>query len=214
MPDSGRRAVSRILLFIDYWNLQLTMNEKLRGVSNPDPRFKFDWHKLPQWLIKETSDVLGEDRGNYVGTRIYASYNPLSPGSSKFKGWASTWLDRQPGIQVNLRERRIKNPPKCPSCYQQVGECPHCKGRMVGSEEKGVDTLIATEMIRLAWEDTYDVAVLVTLDADFIPAVEFLDQKGKKVIQGGFPPKGQGLAKACWASLDLFAKRAEFERTV
>ena len=85
---------------------------------------------------------------------------------------------------------------------------------MVGTEEKGVDTLIATEMIRLAWEDTYDVAVLVTLDADFIPAVEFLDQKGKKVIQGGFPPKGQGLAKACWASLDLFAKRAEFERTV
>jgi len=84
---------------------------------------------------------------------------------------------------------------------------------LAGTVEKGVDTAIATDMIRLAWEDAYEVAVLVSSDADLVPAVEFLDLKGRKVIQAGFPPKGVSLATACWASFDLFPQRAEFLRT-
>ena len=67
-------------------------------------------------------------------------------------------------------------------------------------------------MIRLAWEDAYDIAVLVSSDSDFVPVVEFLDLRGKKVVQAGFPPVGSHLAKACWASFDLFERRSEFER--
>jgi uncharacterized LabA/DUF88 family protein len=208
------QASTRILVMVDYWNLQLTMNEKVRLVTGAsDPRFKFDWRKLPAWLVNQASKELGVSTATYVGTRIYASYNPLSPGSTKFKHWATTWLDRQAGIQVFLRERRLKAPPKCSSCHQRIEDCPHCQNRLAGTEEKGVDTLIATEMIRLAWEGSYDAVVLVTLDADLVPAVEFLDQKGRKVIQAGFPPKGQDLATSCWASFDLFAERKEFERT-
>ena len=44
---------------------------------------------------------------------------------------------------------------------------------MRGTEEKGVDTHIATAMISLAWIDNYDVGVLVSSDRDFIPVVEF-----------------------------------------
>jgi uncharacterized LabA/DUF88 family protein len=76
-----------------------------------------------------------------------------------------------------------------------------------------VDTLIATDMIRLAWEDAYDVAVLATSDSDLVPAVKFLDLKGRKVIQAGFLPIGRDLATACWASFDVYAGRAEIERT-
>ena len=42
--------------------------------------------------------------------------------------------------------------------------------------EKGVDTYIATDMIRLAGEDAYDMAVLASLDGNLVPAVEFLNQ--------------------------------------
>ena len=70
-------------------------------------------------------------------------------------------------------------------------------------EEKGVDTAIATDMISLAWEDAYDVGVLVTSDQDLVPAVEFLDKKGKVIIQAGFPPHGRRLANASWASFDI-----------
>jgi uncharacterized LabA/DUF88 family protein len=79
-------------------------------------------------------------------------------------------------------------------------------------EEKGIDTAIVTDMIRLAREDAYDVAILVSSDSDFIPAVEFLDQRGLKVIQAGFPPQGHDLAGPSWASFDLYERRREFER--
>ena len=67
-------------------------------------------------------------------------------------------------------------------------------------------------MIRLAWEDAYDIAVLASSDADLVPAVRFLDQKGRKVIQAGFPPTGVQLATSCWASFDMFRHREEFRR--
>lgn len=87
-------------------------------------------------------------------------------------------------------------------CYNQTETLP----------EKGVDTLIATDMIRLAWEEAYDVAVLASLDSDLKPAVEFLNLKGRKVVQAGFPPSGVDLATACWASFDVFPNRKEIER--
>ena len=74
---------------------------------------------------------------------------------------------------------------------------------MIGTVEKGIDTAITTDMIRLAWEDAWDVAILVSSDHDFIPVVEFLSSKGKRVINVYLPPKGINLARTCWASIDL-----------
>ncbi len=83
---------------------------------------------------------------------------------------------------------------------------------MVATEEKGVDTLIATDMIRLAWEDAYDVAVLATSDSDLVPAVKFLGLRARKVIQAGFPPLGVELATASWASFDVAPHLDELRR--
>ncbi len=83
---------------------------------------------------------------------------------------------------------------------------------MAGTIEKGVDTAIVTDMIRLAWEAAYDVAILVSSDADLVPAVEFFDQKGIRTIQAGFPPLGSHLSKACWGTIDVFAFRNEISR--
>ncbi len=83
---------------------------------------------------------------------------------------------------------------------------------MRGAKEKGVDVQIATDMITLAWENTYDIAVLVSADSDFVPLAEFLKTKGKKVVHGQFPPKGAELAQKCWAPIDLTAIRQTFRR--
>ena len=85
---------------------------------------------------------------------------------------------------------------------------------MRGTEEKGVDTSVVTDMISLAWEDNYDVAVLVSADKDFIPVAEFLERKGKKVLHGAFPPKGSELTRKCWGSIDLKKERGKFEQYV
>jgi uncharacterized LabA/DUF88 family protein len=55
---------------------------------------------------------------------------------------------------------------------------------MRGTEEKGVDVRIATDMIMLAWVDSYDIAILVSSDSDFVPVASFLQTKVKKIIHG------------------------------
>ena len=90
--------------------------------------------------------------------------------------------------------------------------CCYCGERLSLTEEKGVDVAIATDMIKLAWEDAYDWAVLVSSDRDFIPAVEFLNAKGRKVLHAGFPPRGSHLATRCWGSLDLRPHLGRLER--
>jgi uncharacterized LabA/DUF88 family protein len=63
--------------------------------------------------------------------------------------------------------------------------------------EKGVDVRLAVEMIRLARENRYDVAYLLSSDTDLVPAVEEVHSFNKKVVYVGMP-KGQsfGLTKA------------------
>ncbi len=46
-------------------------------------------------------------------------------------------------------------------------------------EEKGVDTSLAVDMVALV--DTYDVAILISGDADMIPSVEYVKSRGKSV---------------------------------
>jgi len=78
--------------------------------------------------------------------------------------------------------------------------------------EKGVDTAIVTDMVALAWQGAYDIAVLASSDSDFIPAVELLDQRGLKVVQAGFPPVGDELRRACWGQIDVFKGHADLAR--
>ena len=83
---------------------------------------------------------------------------------------------------------------------------------MRGTHEKGVDTLIATDMIRLAWEGAYDVGILVSSDADYVPVVRFLDTKNTKVVHAGFGTTGHHLAKESWCSIDIGSFKSEFSR--
>ena len=47
--------------------------------------------------------------------------------------------------------------------------------------QKGVDVDLATDMVRFACMGSYDVAILVSGDCDFVPAVEKVKEQGKRV---------------------------------
>lgn len=206
-----RGSLPRIRVFIDYWNLQLTLNAKEESITGQqDYRFKIDWRAFPAWVAGEAAKIAQVTDCTYEGSIIYASYNPTS--DPPFRKWLTTWLDRQPGIQVVALERRPKMPPTCSICHTLMENCPNCGTKIVGTVEKGVDTAPVTDMIRLAWEDSYDIGVIVSSDSDFVPVVQFLDSRGRKIIQGGFPPIGMHLATACWGSFDLFPLREQFRR--
>ncbi len=213
LPSSAPKM--RVRVFVDYWNFQLSLNAreaKRRGVD--DYRFEIDWQKLGPWLARKACAVVNCAQGehSFDGVIIYTSFDPSNPQGVKFRGWAEGWLDRQPGIQVHCRPRHRRSDIACPICHESIVDCPHCGKRMRSTIEKGVDTLIATDMIRLAWENAYDLGVLATSDSDLVPAVEFLNLRGRKIVQAGFPPIGIDLATACWGSFDVFADRKEIER--
>jgi uncharacterized LabA/DUF88 family protein len=214
MPDI-REPLPRIKVFVDYWNFQLSLNSlEAADRKLDDYRFPIDWQKLGNWLARNSCTVVGIDpvHHTYEGVIIYSSFNPRTAEGKKFRAWATNWLDRQPGVDVKCFERVAKGLPKCPSCHREIGQCPHCQDDIKATTEKGVDTMIATDMIRLAWEEAYDIAVLASSDSDLVPAVAFLNEKGRKVVQAGFPPRGVELATACWGSFDVYPKRKEIER--
>ena len=208
----ARTKRDRIRVFVDFWNLQLTLNKKesaQTGKSNAI--FEIDWASFPRVLAAEAARIVGSSEFSYDGTIVYASYK-VGASDVPLKKWLTHWLDRQPGIQVVVRERHPKRSPTCPSCKRTISQCPFCNERISATEEKGIDTAMVTDMIRLAWEDAYDVGVVVSSDSDFVPAVELLDSRGLKIVQAGFPPLGLDLATSCWASFDVFLLRDQFRR--
>ena len=58
-----------------------------------------------------------------------------------------------------------------------------------GYHEKGVDVLMAVDLLIGAYEDLYDTAVLVSSDTDLIPAIAKVRAMGKKVEYIGFSSK-------------------------
>jgi uncharacterized LabA/DUF88 family protein len=62
-------------------------------------------------------------------------------------------------------------------------------------EEKGVDTSLAVDMVALL--DTYDVAIVISGDADMIPSIEYAKSRGKTVgvtefVRGARPDSQRG----------------------
>ncbi len=53
--------------------------------------------------------------------------------------------------------------------------------------EKGVDVWMAVDIVTHAYSNIFDVAVLVSGDSDFVPAIEAVQDFGKKVINVCFP---------------------------
>lgn len=52
--------------------------------------------------------------------------------------------------------------------------------------EKGVDVMLATDLVVRAYQDHYDTAILVSGDGDFYPAIQAVKDRGKQVEVAAF----------------------------
>jgi len=159
-------------VFIDFWNFQLNWNERAGGD-------RIDWPAVPRVLVDEarkkleaagiTEDLTLEE------TLVYASVNPEKEGP--LRNFLEGFLDRQPSFRVKIRERKSKlRKIHCSSCGRDNERC-ECGEPFMWAPEKGVDTAIVTDLLSLAADDAYSVAILLSSDADHIPAVEFVQSK-------------------------------------
>lgn len=187
----------KVRIFIDYWNLQLEWNKQTGKAP-------LAWDRLPQVLTKEAMRVASVDEYQYEGTWVYASVNTPAEDEGRLRAWLDTYLDRQAGVNVKVRERSAK--PRsihCRACKGTFQDCPLCGAQLKKSTEKGVDAAIITDLFSLAWENAYTFAILVSSDGDYVPAVEKLQEKGLKIINATWRNIGHQLAKTCWASVEL-----------
>ena len=68
-------------------------------------------------------------------------------------------------------------------------ETPYLEVRLGGTKlaqggvpvEKGIDVMLVTDLLHFAWNDLYDIAVLVSGDADFAYALQAIKNMGKHV---------------------------------
>jgi len=83
--------------------------------------------------------------------------------------WPDTHREQQEFLDV-LR--------KTPYLELRLGSTKMGQG---GPVERGIDIMLATDMLHFAWNDLYDVAVLVSGDSDFAYALQTVKNLGKYV---------------------------------
>ena len=75
--------------------------------------------------------------------------------------------------------------------------------RCAATVEKGVDTALVTDLIQAAMDNLFDDAILISNDADFVPAVELIQNRTTtRVIHAGIR-SGRQLQNACWSHVVL-----------
>jgi len=120
----------------------------------------FDYEKFSQFLIGKRKLVL---KKYYIGAIREKRNNPKS--------------------RILMKNQRILLG-KLQKQDWQIGF-----GHMLKTDryhEKGVDVLMAVNLLVGAYENLYDTVILVTSDTDLIPALEKVRSKGKKIEYIGF----------------------------
>jgi uncharacterized LabA/DUF88 family protein len=117
---------------------------------------------------------------------VYVTAPPIqSHDPNRYERWRKfeAMLRRQERVELKLG--RLEGPP----------------GRVY---EKGVDILVAIELLAGALRDLYDVAVIVSGDGDFADVAREVTRAGKFVFNAFFQDvKSYELAKACVAFIAL-----------
>ncbi len=202
------RPKSRLRIFVDFWNFQLGLSTMVGH------NFQIDWKILPRVFTDRVQGIVGDSvLVSYEAMHVFMSYNPDAAEDAKLRKWAENTLKTFAGVDVVCTPRDRKGFSKCPVCHKEIRQCAECRAEIKQTVEKGVDTALVTSMLQLAWEDSWDIAVLASADKDFIPAVAYLKSKGYKVINAHIPPRGKQLAGECWSRMDVSDFFKCFERT-
>lgn len=88
-------------------------------------------------------------------------------------------------FKVNKTEMPRRPHPQCDCCQGAIDPCPCCStpvARVVKTEEKGSDVHLGVRLVADAFDDQFDVAVLVSGDSDLQPAVDIVRTRASKHV--------------------------------
>jgi len=151
-------VADRVCLFIDGSNFYHALREAGLSAS-------IDFEKL-------AADLAGSDR-RLIHTYYYNT--PLT-------------RPRREDPDFERKENAVKGQQRFLNALRFIPNLTFRPGRFQklpnGSQvEKGVDVALAVDMVTLAFKDRYDVAILVSSDADFKAAIETVKFETGKVVE-------------------------------
>ena len=146
----------KVYIFIDGQNFY-------RSLQRYDESLRVDYDRLATWITHAVGGAAAFFGGAYYYVGISADAPPQVEGFLK-------GLELRQGYYVRREPRK-----------RRTGRCPSCGIEYEYTTEKRVDSRMVAELIHFAANGTYDVAVLLSGDDDFVPAVEAVNALGKQV---------------------------------
>ena len=201
MRNGAGRAV-RVRVFVDYWNFA----GNWCGITGMQPDKNLDWAVFPQAILDALDGIpqLRNRRKEFRAIKVYSSIRP--PGVAEFtrvseevqfeeekrlQRWFQDHLDQLTAYTVDITPK-ADEPLACEVCNRQ-------NSHLV---EQGVDTKIAIDLVSLASNDLFDIAVLITEDGDLVPSMQCVqDSLDKQVVHIGFRDKKSAVRTEAWGHL-------------
>lgn len=149
-----------------------------------------DHGALAEWIVAHVGGT------RFVGAHYYTGVPTAQDESSERHALSDLLeeLEKRPGFFVRRFNRRAG-----------TRDCPHCAQVVTYTEEKMVDTSLVVDMVMLAAQDAFDVAVVFSGDLDVAPALSALRSLGKQAWIATFGDQGlsRSLVREAWAHVDL-----------
>lgn len=164
--------MAKAIVFIDGNNFYFRLKDLSAQIDGKYSLLEFDFFQFAKWLVGNSK---------LVQIRYYIGALKRQKGNEKSE---KMYADQQK-LMAKLQQQNIS------VILGQLIQHPDKT-----FHEKGVDVRLAVEMIRLARENSYDIAYLISSDTDLVAAVEEVHSFNKKVVYIGVA-KGQsfGLTK-------------------
>ncbi len=173
-------ALKKCFLFIDGSNLYHGLKQ-----NKIYDYFRYDW------FYSELSKKFDIQKVFFYDAIKSIKIEPVQyAAQQRFHERLKKWI---PGLVIRHRklkyirvDNRVENAKKntafCNPCKIKLEEFLKVSGLHKLSKEKGIDIQLVADMIKGAFQEKYELALLLTGDADFVPAVELVQLLKKDVV--------------------------------
>lgn len=143
---------ARIVLFIDYQNVYMGARDAFHSPAAPPLLGQIDPRRLGELIVRRRASG-----GELAEVRTYRGQPDQAREPRPYatvRRQCRTW-ERDPRVRVFTR--RLRYPRDWPDSRPQ---------------EKGIDVALAVDFVLMAARGEYDVGVIMSTDADLVPALE------------------------------------------
>ncbi len=119
--------------------------------------------------------------GDELLAKMRGFVEQLKERETAFHRRSTGWINIQDGIAANARAVE----------FRRAGAISYNLFQRKLGREKAVDVKLATDLIVL--RDIYEVAVILSGDQDYVPAVQYVKDTGKRVVNVSFKTRGGDL---------------------